>query len=497
MTKLPNAVHAMHPNRSNLPIHQSETVSLPGQERLHTESGAALLVMLLLLIVGGAALFIQNVTGRTAAGQHIVGHATVLATAKTALLAYAVTRYDLGQGIGLLPCPDTGTGGGFAEGEAHSTNCGAQYASVLGRLPWKTLGLPPSRGEIGECLWYAVSGVHKDAPSARSELLNTDSAGFFEAYAQDGVTPIAGTNPADRAVAVLLAPGNALPSQTRGNLGLGVEHCAGSYNIPMYLDDNGTIDNAVVSGTPDTIDQFINGGPMGNDQMLVITRSELAAAISARTDLATGLQNLAAAAAACTADYGRKNPGGPTDQRLPWPAPVTLSNYRSSALYGDTATGVLSGRLPDNVNDSNGQTGNTIARVLSDCDSVAVPAWTPAVAALWQDWKDHFFYVVADDFRPDAPVPTSCVNCLTVNGGGPWSAVVMFSGSRLPALGQVRDEPPTDPDTKGVIGNYLEGRNASNHPLFAGTADFESTAAGPAFNDVLYCLDTNLGVSAC
>lgn len=461
------------------------------------ERGAALLIMLLLLIVGSAALFMNSIAGRTIASRQINDNSTVLADAKAALLAYAVTRYDLGQGAGLLPCPDVGTGGGFSEGEAETTNCGAQYESMLGRLPWKTLGLQPARDEAGECLWYAVSGVHKDASLVRAEMLNTDSAGLFEVFAPDGVTPIAGIVPASRAVALIFAPGDALPGQARNNLGTGVEHCDGSYGASAYLDNDGTINNAVVSGAPDAIDRFINDGAVGNDQVLVITRDELAAAIEARNDLQSDLQNLLAAVAACVADYGLNNPGGPTDRRLPWPAPVNLTNYRSAALYNDTATGVLSGRLPDTVNDSNTQTANAIGRVLTDCNSAAVPGWTPAMVALWQDWKDHFFYAVAEDFRPDAAVPSACANCLTVNGGGPWSAIVIFSDHRLQALGQVRDEPPTDPDTRGAIGNYLEGRNATNHPLFAGVADYQSATAGPVFNDLLYCLDVNMGVSAC
>ncbi len=469
----------------------------PYMQFARQECGAALLIMLLLLIVGSAALFINNISGRTMASRQINDNSAALAEAKAALLAYAVTRYDLGQGVGLLPCPDVGTGGGFAEGEAEAANCGAQYESVLGRLPWKTLGLRPARDGTGECLWYAVSGIHKDAPLVRTEMINTDSAGLFEVFAADGVTPIAGTAPADRAVAIVFAPGDTLPGQTRNNLGAGVEHCDGNYGASAYLDNNVTINNAVISGTPDTIDRFINVGAVGNDQVLVITREELTAAIEARNDLATDLQNLVATVAACIADYGMNNPGGPTDRRLPWPAPVNLTNYRSTGLYNDTATGVLSGRLPDTINDSSAQTANAITRVLRDCNGSAVPGWTAAMQVLWQDWKDHFFYTVADEFRPDAAVPTVCTNCLTVNGGGPWSAIVMFSGRRLRALGQVRDEPPTDSDTKGVVGNYLEGRNATNHPLFAGTVDYESAVAGPAFNDLLYCLDANLSVSAC
>jgi hypothetical protein len=73
----------------------------------------------------------------------------------------------------------------------------------------------------------------------------------------------------------------------------------------------------------------------------------------------------------------------------------------------------------------------------------------------------------------------------------------MFAGTRLPALGQVRDEPPADADTRLAIGNYLEGRNAASHPNAAGSADYESAAESAVFNDLLFCIDATLGVSPC
>ncbi len=464
------------------------------------EDGAALLLMLLAVVIGAATLFVSSAISRTPDSRKLGGQAEVLADAKSALLAYAVTRYDFGQGIGLLPCPDVNAGGGFEEGVAHASACGAQHTSVIGRLPWKTLGLPPSRAHLGECLWYAVSGVHKDASGARAELINADTNGLLQLFGPDGASLITGSTPADRAVAMVFAPGGPLGGQTRADLGSGVDHCNGNFNTNSYLESNGTIDNRSLSGLPDAVDQFINGLDSAsgvNDQILAITRSELAAAMARRADLAADLEGLTDAAARCLAAYGRSNPGGPLDLRLPWPAPVNLADYRSAGSYSDSATGVLSGRLPDTVDDSNLQTGNPLASILSDCDSAVVPQWTAATAALWADWKDHFFLAISDGFQPDAALPSACAGCLTVNGAGPYAAVLMFSGNRLTATGQVRNEPPTDADTKSDISNYLEGRNASNHPLIAGTADYEVQPASTVFNDLLVCLDTNLDVAAC
>jgi hypothetical protein len=119
------------------------------------------------------------------------------------------------------------------------------------------------------------------------------------------------------------------------------------------------------------------------------------------------------------------------------------------------------------------------------------------MATLWQHWKDHLFYAVALDFQPNATPVTTCTTCLTVNGAGAYAGVLMFSGSRLTALNQTRDEPPMNTDTRSNIGNYLEGRNASNHPNVAGNGDYQSAAASSSFNDILFCIDATLSVTAC
>jgi type II secretory pathway pseudopilin PulG len=72
-----------------------------------------------------------------------------LAEAAQALAGYARARRCVaGSGTILshLPCPDLGGG----EGVAAATCAGPS----LGRLPWRTLGLPPLRDGHGECLWY-------------------------------------------------------------------------------------------------------------------------------------------------------------------------------------------------------------------------------------------------------------------------------------------------------------------------------------------------------
>jgi hypothetical protein len=467
------------------------------------QRGAALLIMLLLLVLGGVVLFSRHLSLQLPNASRARANAALLAEAKEALLGYAATWDATHPGeFGLLPCPDIDATGLLSEGDAHELLCGLQHQSMLGRLPWRTLGIDPGRTRGGECLWYAVSGTWKAGGLARPAMINTDASGQFRVLAADGSTVIAGATAGERPVAILIAPGSPLAGQLRLTLPTGVSQCGGSFLATGYLDsDAGSgINNATLSLLPDSVDDFISTDPGAmtvNDQVLFITRGEIEARILRRADVQTRLRDLTRAVARCIADYGLRNPGGSGDRRLPWPAPVDLVDYRSAAQYNDTPVGELSGRVPNTVNDSNAQTGNLSPGVLTACNSATVPEWTPAMATLWQHWKDHLFYAVALDYRPSGAPAAGCSTCLRVNGAGNWAAVVMFSGSRLATLGQVRDEPPMSADTRNVIGNYLEGRNAGNHPNVAGNGNYESTTASTTFNDVLYCLDANLAVSSC
>lgn len=486
------------PGREGGTVARTRTLSHPVRQR-----GATLLIMLLLLVLGGTVLFSRNLFTQLPAASRAKVNAELLAEAKEALLGYVVTRDATHPGeFGFLPCPDIDATGTTNEGEAHELVCGVQYRSVVGRFPWRTLGVDPGRTHGGECLWYAVSGSWKAGGPASPMLLNEDSSGQFRVFAADGTSIIAGNSAADHPVAVIIAPGQPLPGQVRPTLATGVDQCGGSFVAARYLDNDASsgINNATLTAAADAIDDFIAADPGAttvNDQVLFITRGEIQDRLLRRADLQTKLRDLTFATARCIADYGKRNPGAPNDRRLPWPAPVDLAEYRTAAQYNDTPVGELSGRVANTVNDSNGQTANTSAGVLTACNSGTVPEWTPEMATLWQHWKDHLFYALAWDFRPNAPLTTTCTTCLSVNGAGAWAAVVHFSGTRLPAQNQVRDEPPMNADTRSNITNYLEGRNASNHPNAAGAGDYQSGTASATFNDILYCIDANLSVTPC
>ncbi len=84
-----------------------------------------------------------------------------LAQAREALIAYASERpITAVVGPGYLPCPDLDDDG-WAESTCGSLAGDRGMDERLGRLPWKTLGLPDLRDGHGERLWYAVATRYK------------------------------------------------------------------------------------------------------------------------------------------------------------------------------------------------------------------------------------------------------------------------------------------------------------------------------------------------
>jgi len=462
-----------------------------------------LLLMLLVIITAASAVLVTRLQAGMVRNQRIADTRHSLALARQALLDYATSYADFfpGEALG-LPCPDIDTSGPWLEGEANATACGAPGVTVIGKFPWRTLGTMPYRDSSSTCLWYVVSGSYKNAAAATWPMINPDSNGQLQVYSVDSGLIVHGSAPQDRPVAVLFAPMEPVSGQTRSGAGVAGQACSTNYNAGDFLDADGTlgISNALLTGNPnalETVAVTTDYSASHNDRVITINRQQLARIAYQRHDFGNNMSALTEGIAACVAAYGRSNSAGAMDMRLPWPAPLAMADYALDNSYDDADSGVYSGRLPDAVDDSAAITGNSMSQLLRDCDPSLVAEWDSTHFALWQTWKDHFFYVVADAFQPSAATPASCGDCLSVNGAGQYAAIVLFAGPRLDALGQVRDAPPLDADTRNVISNYLEGSNAVNHPYSGGVADFQSAPASTSFNDIAYCIDPSLSVAVC
>jgi len=482
--------------------------------RRATQSGVAAIALLAILVMGSLYGVLIAMNTATAELQRRREDATTAALqrAKEALIAYAITYSDThpNEVIGYLPCPDNG--GPQPEGQPPVGACGAARVSQLGRLPWKTLDIGPLRDSEGQCLWYAVSGTYKNNP--KSNLMNWDTPGQFQVVGPDGVTSLAGTTSANRAVAVIFAPGAARGTQIRNPDPL-KPICGGDYaNAAGYLDAAAGVDNSVVSAVPEDVSRFIApnatipGGTL-TDRVVFITADEIWTAAKKRADLQARLRALTEKVAQCLAQAANTN-AALGDLHLPWPARLDISAsaapfYYEHDNFDDGPGPRRAGRFPYVMNSS--AIGAGVADVFDlPCMSVMSPPYVPTAylptgtaARNWfENWKDQLLYVVADEFKPPpTPKTTTCgTTCLTVNGGLPqYAGMVLFGGQRGP--GQLRSTAAE----KDAVANYLEAPNDLNFSLrsadTSGPAGFNyQRLAGGTFPEIAYCIIPQAGMQA-
>lgn len=283
------------------------------------QRGAALLLILVVLLAGVLYGLLSGLNEATATApiQRSQQNAEVLRQAKEALIAYAVQRPDPtalplgGHGPGHFPCPDRDNDG-FSDGVA----CGTT-ATRIGRLPWRSLGLPDLRDATGERLWYAVSRCFLERPLGTE--LGTCSNGYRVNSDVQGALSLVGLAPAQRVVAVILAPGAPIAGQIRSGPGPDPRSAVcnvlshASCQVANYLEgDNAAPDDVFIAATPCEGGDLVKC-PLGakNDQLVVITHEELFRAVEeevrARIDRRIG-DRLAAYWQAWRSALGLANP---------------------------------------------------------------------------------------------------------------------------------------------------------------------------------------------
>lgn len=465
-------------------------------------------IVLMMMILGAlvGVLFFSGVlgSGSTSNDRDEITRAA-LASAKRALIDYAVTYMDAPEGMppGFLPCPEVD--GSVREGSPAGA-CNNRGENAIGRLPWYTLGIAPLRDGYGECLWYAVSGNYKNNPAPF--LLNWNTNGTLRAFLAvpgGGTPPPLDANVLQRAVAVIIAPGAAFGNQARTLTANAPapEQCSGNRSVGNYLEASNGIDNAAMSTIGEA--SFISGMPVAefNDRLITITSGEIWAAILRRPDFQNRLRLLTQAVAECIAYYPQTGAtGNVNDRRLPWAS--SPGNFEREPTYYNDSSRPLAGRAPYSVYESNQQIGRTAwgpSTTLLGVDGATTGkcpgSWTPAIDHWWDHWRDHIFYAVSRNFAPDGQASnTGCspsTACITVGGIGPYAGVVMFAGPILNGLtpNQIRFQD----SLKGNFAFYLEEANQS--PNTAGNNDYQTTSStGRPFNDILYCIGQSGSVLA-
>lgn len=265
------------------------------------QDGAAMMIMLVIMIVGIVTFLtaaLSNATLKSARDQQA---ADVLVQARDALLGRAVAD---ASHPGSLPCPDSHTPGSSLEGTSDMMS-GNDCPNYLGRLPWKTLGLPDLRDGSGERLWYALSRTLRDSTAAQP--INSDTPGWLS---------LTGTITLNNVAAVVFAPGAAICGQSR----------TATATANQYLETLSTVSSTGPTAIAVRAASNDCSNLPYNDNLLAITTDQLFQPVEKR---------IVREAKACMDNYAATS-----SSKYPWPAPASdTTNYYS-------VSGTLFGRVP-------------------------------------------------------------------------------------------------------------------------------------------------------
>lgn len=397
------------------------------------QGGAALLLALLVALTLALAFVFRPNGDNDERSQRTEAE---LAQAKAALIGYAATYRDrkTDAGFGYLPCPDLDNSGNEAP------NCGELGETVIGRLPYRTLGIPPLRDEHGECLWYAVSGSHKSNP--KSAPLNWDSRGSIR------IVDVANTALADPndafggATAAIIAPGAPLPGQNRT---AGNGPCSGDTGngLAAFIEGN------PAQATPGTL-TLTSGARRSqtlNDRINWISPRELFTTIAKRSDL---FGNLLTELVTClNITDGRNLP--PADPPLPKLPYATQIDNRLVLAANGLEEVMKSGQRNCNLQG--------------------------ATATAWANWQDHLRYVICDD--PGTP-------CINVNGNT-CTGALLFAGRRT-------DGNPRTSAERSNLAAYFDAENvaaltSATANTFSGATTYDGKQPE---RDLAFCLTSEL-----
>jgi hypothetical protein len=224
--------------------------------------------MLLVVMLFGllTALFVFNFVDTTSlALRRDRDTAAAFANVKQALIGWSVQRTPSvplpNARPGELPCPDMDNDG------LADNSCAA---GAIGRVPWKTLGIPEPKGAAGETLWYAIAGPFRNW-SDNNNPIHSDTKGNLTVY-QDSTASAITTE----AIAVLFAPGGSLGTQNRDPAATALCPTTGTTiarNLcaANYLETAASVNNSTTNGP------FISA-PISdtfNDKVMVITTADL------------------------------------------------------------------------------------------------------------------------------------------------------------------------------------------------------------------------------
>lgn len=301
------------------------------------QKGVVVVILVVLLLLGGFMFALGTVKVAAVGVERERSSLDVLAQAKGALIDFAVSDNTR---PGQLPCPDVNDDGEATSPADFIAATGA-CVSLIGRLPWKTLGLPDLRDDSGERLWYAVSNDFRANNTGVALVpLNSDTA--FRA-GNTSLT-ISGLTPGSNLAAIVIAPGAVL---TRTDGWAQQRACAAGCDPRHFLDIAAGEDNA----DGNTLYVFAARSATFNDRLMPVYSDDIMRLVERRAarELAQHLRdhydawNALAGTPGYTAFKGF----------YPWAAPL---NDPSVVAPGVATT--TSGQLPLDASSVNWQSAN-------------------------------------------------------------------------------------------------------------------------------------------
>lgn len=227
------------------------------------QKGAALIIFALILVLAATAFMVSQLDSSGINIERDKKTAGKFAQAKTALIGSVISTANIAS-PSYLPNPDLKLGATIEGRQALSS--GAVDISLIGKFPWRALGVSPLKDGWNECLWYVVSGRFKNFPS--TSVFNWDTQG------QITVIDANGTILASNLAALIVSAGALLSGQDRQLAAIDTPQCGGNYDVRNYLDSYNLVN--AVAGEVNYFAGSTNNrqAPNANNKEFVLTKND-------------------------------------------------------------------------------------------------------------------------------------------------------------------------------------------------------------------------------
>ncbi|MDP2825972.1 MAG: hypothetical protein Q8O52_25190 [Sulfuritalea sp.] len=461
------------------------------------DKGFALIALLALVTMGALYFFISNLTPGAIEARRQQQTDEALIQARDAMLGY-VLRYreanpdsgtkEFKEVYGYLPMPDLGTSrntnAGCTDEGCEAANFSGNNANVavIGRFPWRSLGVAALRDGHGECLWYIVSGGHQRIQQASP--MNWDSLAHLYLKTANGsaeLVPLLTDAPThERPVAIIFSPGPRLSDQDRAkSADDNVDSCGGNYSVKNYLDP-------FIATTLGTVSNYFDGATNQASQVTSADapKAVLAIPIQKRSD------NTLWSGKNCPTSDSTSCETVANDQGLTLTSDLIFSRLRKRAAFRGDVNALLdrmvpclrdqiaAGTLPDLAAPAYTSGGNNKYGRIPDLANSCYGEFADP-KGYYPHYKDQLFVA--------ACASGNCFDVTVDNALNTCPGVLVFSGQR--SASQIR----TDAQ-KNTPSNYLEDVNLASFTSpygtsFSGPSRFDAVSANQsAHQDIVRCI---------